>query len=142
MLRADDFQVSPWFLEAPRGPTLQIVGIEDIDYDIAFRHSDGYDATGDKLTVLVEACIPAKNDMGSQMRLDKLHGSASLKAALEADDRLTSRWQDDQTILGSQPAACDQLRVTRYRGQTRSIVSRESGGLDVLLAHWEVELLT
>ena len=141
MLRDDGFQVSPWFIEAPRGPTLQVVGLEDIDYDIAFRAGD-YDGTGDRLIVIVEAAIPAKNDIGSQMRLDKLHGPASLKAAVESDQELTSRWQDDQTILDSQPAACDDLHVRRYRGQTRSIVERDSGGLDVLLAHWEIEVLT
>lgn len=141
MLRSDGFQISPWFQEAPRSPTLQVVGLEDIDYDIVFQH-DGYDNTGDRLVVIVEAAIPAKNDLATQMRLDKLHGASSLKAALEADDTLTSRWQDDQTVTGGHAAACDQLRVRRYRGQTRSIVQRDSGGVDVLLAHWEVELLT
>jgi hypothetical protein len=118
-----------------------VIGLEDIDYDIAFRSGD-YDGSGDRQVVIVEAVIPAKNDIASQMRLDKLHGPSSLKAAVETDQQLTSRWQDDQTVLAGQPAACDDLRVRRYRGQTRSLLQRDSGGIDVILAHWEIEVLT
>lgn len=138
MLKTDGFGVRPYLQDNPVPPLLQIAGVREIDYDIQFQGPAGYQAVGDKLTVIVEACIARNVDIGSQKLLDRLHGDASLKAAIEADPRLTSRLADDGTITISQAPAADALRVTRYVGQTRHTI----GGVEYLLAEWEVEVLT
>lgn len=133
-----DFQVSLYLLDNPTPPTVQIAGIENIDYDIQFQVG-GYQAIGDKLTVQVEACLQKSTDRAAQAQLDRLHSADGLKAAIESDHQLTSRLQDDGTIDISQTPACDDLRVTEYVGAS-DFTTRS--GKQVLLATWRVEVLT
>lgn len=142
VLRDAGFQITPYVLDAPLGPTIEIAGIELAEYDIAFRDSSGYNATGDQLTVIVTATIPYKVDILTQQRMDALHSATGLKHAIEADDRLTARMQDDGSLLADQNPACDALRVARYRGQARTMIEQHSGGLDVLIGTWEVDVIT
>jgi len=136
---ADDFQVFPYLLDSPTPPALQIAGIKEIEYDIEFQGANGYQATGDQITVVIEACLHREPDVSTQKTLDALHAADGLKHAVEADDRLTSRMNDDQTVDISQPPACDALRVTKYNGSA-PLTLRD--GTEVLLATWDVEVLT
>ena len=133
-----DYQVSLYLLDNPTPPTIQIAGIENIDYDQTFQ-VDGYQAVGDKLTVQVEAALQKSTDKAAQAQLDRLHSAEGLKAAIESDRKLQARLEDDGSILISQPAACDDLRVTEYLGAS-DFTTR--GGKQVLLASWRVEVLT
>lgn len=140
-LKSDGFQVVPYLLDNPTAPTIQVGGLTDVDYDQEFRGE--YLLVGDKMTVVIEVAIPRKTDIGAQKLLDKLHGSANLKAAVEADNRLQSRMADDGTITISQEPACDDLRVVRYKGSAPMILKQAGGvGMDNLLATWEVEVWT
>lgn len=134
-----DFQVSLYLLANPTPPTIQIAGVEHIDYDIEFQGPDGYDATGDRLTVQIEAALQKGTERSGQEQLDRLHSATGLKNAVESDNRLTSRLQDDGSILISQEPACDDLRVTEYVGASDFTVA---AGKQVLLATWRVEVLT
>lgn len=133
-----DYQVSLYLLDNPTPPTVQIAGIENIDYDIQFQ-AGGYQAVGDKLTVQVEAALQKSTDKAAQAQLDRLHSADGLKAAIESDHKLQSRLEDDGTITISQPPACDDLRVTEYIGAS-DFTTRS--GKQVLLASWRVEILT
>lgn len=136
------FQVSPWFLDHPAPPTLQVSGVEDIEYDVAFPRAG---VSHDMWNVEIEACIPRGQDISAQMLLAALlspDGDSSLKAAIEADpqnDRLTKRMQDDLSVTTGHDPACDDLHVMKYRGAARH---RLEDGTDVLLATWTVQVLT
>lgn len=132
-----DYQVSAYLLDDPSPPTLQVAGVESIDYD-----TGGYGDRADTHSFVIEACFSGTSDIGSQQLLDALlapTGATSLKAAVEADRTLTSRLLDDGTVQTSQPAAVAYLRVTAYRGQSRFTLPN---GTDVLLASWTVEVAT
>jgi hypothetical protein len=135
----DGFFAYAFLQDNPTTPAIQVAGLKEIDYDIVFQTSGGYDATGDHLTVVIEAALGRAVDIDAQQKLDLLHRAQSLKAAIEADPKLTSRLQDDGTVLAGQAAACDSLRVARYVGQTPFILENT---VRVLLATWEVEVVT
>lgn len=133
-------QVSPYLLDNPMPPSVQVAGITAIDYDITFQGANGYDLSGDRFTIIVEAALPPLLDITAQQLLDDLHGSAlSLKGAIESDPKLTSRFLDDQTVTSGHPNACDALRVSRYLGAARYHLNDRG---EVLLATWEIDLIT
>lgn len=134
------YGISAYLLDAPQAPCIQVAGLEHIDYDVVFQGPDGYDAQGDRLTVQIEAALQKSSaDLTAQEQLDALHTADGLKHALEADDRLTSRLNDDGTISISQEPACDALRVSEYLGSS-NFVTR--AGEEVLLATWRVDIYT
>lgn len=133
------YQISPWFLDNPTPDAIQVSGASDIDYDVAFENRG---VSHDMWNIEIEACIQRTVDVAAQLALAKLispDSEGSLKAALEADNRLTSRFLDDMTVQTGQPPACDDLHVIRYRGTARHTLEP---GFDVLLATWTVQVLT
>lgn len=132
-LPAGDGHVGAYMLDSPTPPALQVVGLDEIDYDTL-----GYGGAGDTHLLIVEAVLGRFSDIGSQKTLDNLlSGADSVKAALESDKLLTSRLEDDGTVTTGQPAAAEWLKVRRYRGQTRFALPN---GNEVLLASWLVEV--
>lgn len=129
-----------YLLDNPTLPMICVAGIEHIDYDVAFQGPDGYQAIGDQLTVQIEAAIEKTLDLAWQQKLATLHAADGLKNAVEADQQLTSRLNDDGTITISQTPACDALRVTEYVGPPTSF--QFESGKDALLATWKVEVIT
>lgn len=133
------YQASPYLLANPTPPMVQVAGIRTIEYDIAFQNSSGYDLTGDRIIVVLEACLRTSIDIAGQQELDRLHGPSSLKAAVESDDKLTSRMLDNGSVEPGHAPACDALRVTDYTGQAQFTLEN---GTKVILATWEVEVIT
>lgn len=134
-----NYQVSPYLLDNPQAPMIQIAGLEHADYDIEFQSAAGYQAEGDRLLVQIEACLQRTSDRVAQEQLDALHAANGLKHAAETDRQLTSRLNDDGTIDISQAPAADDLRVTEYLGSAPFTTPK---GVQVLLATWRVEILT
>lgn len=135
----DGYQISPWFLDNPTPDAIQVSGAADIDYDVAFENRG---VSHDMWNIEIEACLQRTVDISAQLALAKLispDSEGSLKAALEADQRLTKRYLDDMSVLGDQAPACDDLHVLHYRGTARHTLE---GGFDVLLATWTVQVLT
>lgn len=135
----DGFQISQFFLDHPTPDTIQVSGVDEVEYDVAF-HSAG--VSHDIWLVEIEACLLRTEDISAQVVLRKLMspvGAGSLKEAIEADSRLTSRMLDDLSIETDQDPACDDLHVEKYQGQARH---RLEDGTDVLLATWIVRVLT
>lgn len=131
-----DFQVSPYLLDNPVPPAIEVTGVQRIDYDTVYARA------GDDLTWLIEAVVPPLNDIGGQMKLDLLLDAAaglSLKEAAEADRQLTSRLLDDGTVQTGQPAACSDLRVTTFNSVGRITLRN---GVEVLAASWAVQVIT
>lgn len=125
-------QVSPYLLENPSPPSLQIAGVASIDYD-----EHGFAGGEDGWLVLVEAALGRVSDVGSQTLLNRLLSDSSVKTAIESDTRLTSRLSvDGRTVTANQAAAALWVKCRRYRGPSR--VPFRDG--DMLLATWEVEV--
>lgn len=127
--------VSPWLLDNPTMPSVCVAGVSAMEFT-TFQPGDA------DITLLVEAAIGKASDVGAQKILDKLlagSGSTSLRAAVEADPQLTSRWNNDDGLTENQPAACDDLQVVAYRGQQRFTFPN---GVEALLATWEVQVIT
>lgn len=122
-------QVSAYPLENPTPPTLQVAGVATIDYD-----EHGFGSAGeDTWTVLVEAVLGKVSNVGAHTLLYRLLSESSVKTAIEADTRLTSRLSaDGKTVAANQAAAATWLKCRRYRGQSRDG--------DLLYATWEVEV--
>jgi len=97
--RIDGVQVSAYMLANPTPPTIQVMGPDEVTYDVTFgRGSDSWQ-------MVVQAFVALVTDIGAQARLDEmLHptGPLSIKEAIEFD-----------TTLGG---ACNDLRVTRSSG--------------------------
>lgn len=92
-------QITPYMLASPMAPFIEIMGPDEINYDIAMQRG------GDSTSMIVRAFVSANLDMGAQIFLDKMlasSGNTSVKEAIESD-----------TTLGG---ACDDLRVTRCSG--------------------------
>lgn len=110
-------------LDNPTPPALQVMGVDEIDYD-----SGGFSARDDTWELIIEACLGRVSDIGAQKLLNTWldsSGSTSVKAALEAD-----------TTLGG---AAREIRVVRYRGQQRFTLPNR---IEVLLASWLVQVET
>jgi hypothetical protein len=127
-------QVSPWLLDNPTLPCLQVAGVRNIEYDQAFQRG------GDSLFIVIEAAIGRATDVGAQKTLDRLlaaSGPTSLKAAVEADTSLTSRYNVDDGLRHDFEPACDDLQVETYEGQARFTFPTAT---DALLATWIVQV--
>lgn len=78
----DDVQVSPYMLDSPTPPTLQVMGPDQVTYDLAMRGGL------DEWTMIVQGFAGGATDKGAQILLDEwisAVGAKSVKAALESD---------------------------------------------------------
>ena len=131
------FHVFLYLMDDPRLPALQVAGLRTVDYDIEF-HTPSGSMEGHRLTVVIEAAVSKGSNEQAQKTLDQLHSDKSVKAAIEADDQLTSRLSDSGTVVTDQPAACDALRVVSYDLNGSFTLN---SGVEVALATWDVDIL-
>lgn len=127
--------VSPYMQESPQAPSVHVVGVAPFEYGLGFG-----DGAGDTWSVLVEAIIGTVTDIGAQRTLNALlatDGSTSLKVAVEADRKLTSRLNEKGVLTIDQSPACSDLLLSRYMGQSRTIV----GTAEMLVATWAVTVV-
>src|SRR5579862_8041679 len=78
------FQVATEQLDSPSPPTIQVAGVEAVEYDVAFPKAG---VTSDMWLVQIEVCLPRDTDRTPQRLLRKLlatAGAGSLKAAAES----------------------------------------------------------
>lgn len=132
-LPAGDGLVSPYLLDNPTPPALQVAGLEKIDYDTL-----GFGGSGDTHLFIVEGVFGRSTDIGAQKVLDGLlSGTDSVKAAVEGNQTLTSRLLETGDVLTGQSALADWVKCREYRGQSRFALPN---GVEVLLASWLVEV--
>jgi len=84
-------QISAYMLGNPTPPTLQVMGPDQIDYDLAMQRGL------DEWRFIVQGFVGAMTDRGAQVNLDAWlapTGSLSVKAAIEADRTLGGSVQD------------------------------------------------
>jgi hypothetical protein len=98
-------QVSAYMLSSPSPPCVQVMGPDEIIYDITFgRGSDTW-------MFIVQVFVALVSDIGAQKRLDRMlapTGPESIKEAVERD-----------TKLGG---SCKDLRVTRSAGYQQFVL--------------------
>lgn len=78
-------QISPYMLGSPQPPTIQVMGPDEIDYDIAMQRG------ADEWRIIVQGFVGAATDIGAQVNLDEWlapAGALSVKAAIESDRTL------------------------------------------------------
>lgn len=128
------WQVSPYLLDAPTPPCVQVGGlVAPVEYQT-------FGTAHPLFTFGIEAALLRSSDIGSQQQLDSLMdgGEFDLSAAVEDDARLTSRLLDDATLEISQEPACDDLECVF---QTQGPFVSENG-TRLLLATWHVRVMT
>lgn len=84
-LGASTVQVSPYMLENPTPPTIQVMGPDVIEYDQAFQRGM------DDMLIIVQGFAGGPSDRGAQVKLDQWlapSGATSVKAAIELDNTL------------------------------------------------------
>ena len=120
--------VSPYMLASPNSPGIEVMGPDEITYDVANQRG------GDSVTMIVRAFTGLVSAELAQINLDKLidtSGANSMKAALE------QKGVGEHTVtLGG---ACDDLRVIKCSGY---MVYPRSGGEAFLGAEWVVQVET
>lgn len=134
-LRAlEDCQVSPWLLDSPTGPTLQVAGFEGIDYAQSYGQTSS-------LEVVIEGATPLAGGIrGAYERFDVwLLGDDSVWDSLEANQTLTSRLRDNGSVLENQSPVADAVAVQEFRGYRRT---RLANNIEVLLGDWLVQVIT
>lgn len=129
------FNLSPYFKSDPELDHIQVSGQNDqAVLDVAFR-SEG--VMRDQWFFEVEALIRVGDTHSSLARADM--ATEALRHYLETDARLTSRWQDDNTVLTGQTPAADDLHVTSV-GVTPNFTL--SSGKKCVLCTFTVEVWT
>jgi len=78
-----DVQVSPYALEAPIAPTLQVKAPDDVEYNESMGHGPL-----SIWTMIVQGFAGSAFSQGAQNRLDEWVSVAGVKAAIEADRTL------------------------------------------------------
>lgn len=134
-------QVSAYLLDNPTTPSVQVAGLvqDGAEYD-----AGGFtDPPAVAWHLSIEAVLGAVSDTASQDVLNDLlapTGSTSLRAAIEANQTLTSRYvESTRTVTTGQTALADYVHLARYRGQSRHTFPN---GSEMLLAAWEVLVQT
>lgn len=131
VLSEADGHISPYFRLKPPTPCLQVAGITNVvktDFD-----------DGRTYTVTIEGVFALGDEIQAQIQLDDLIDA--VPDALEGNTAagwLFERYQDDNTTLSGQPAACDGVSFTRYRGAGRQTLDT----VEVWIASWEFEVVT
>ena len=118
----DGVQASAWSLDNPTPPTLQVLGVDNIDYDTAFGGSSS------EQTWIVQGFAGEVSQRGAQARLARWYattGDESVKAAIELDNTLGG--------------AVDQARVTSYTGDKVVSLPNQTR---LLMGEWHVEVIT
>lgn len=137
VLPVDEGQVFPWLQESPPTPCLQVAGL-DSDGAVSLTFGDAK-----QYVVLVEGCLGLVADTNAQQRLDDWLSTDAIADAVEDANSptgaLTSRLQDDGTVVTGQAAAADSVGFDGYRGQTRFPAQ---DGRVLLLATWAFKVLT
>lgn len=136
---APDYQVVAFMIAAPTPPGFQIAP------DRMQYHEELGDPTLYRFIVI--GATGYAGDLIAQQNLDQLlddrvdvSDPPSVREALEADQRLSWRLQDDGSILTGQPAACDDVTVVGCSGyRLYPLQDRQQW---VLGAEWEVEVRT
>ena len=86
VLATDEGKISPWMVANPVPPLLQVMGPDEVDYDVG-----GFDANDAHWDIVIQAFAGAVSLRGAQDRLDAWlasSGATSVRAALEADQTL------------------------------------------------------
>lgn len=113
-------------------PALMVEGIERM------QKTDFGD--GRAYLVRVEGLFSLASELDAQKKLDALIDQVA--EALEADNSpqgaLFSRYQDDNTVLASQPAAASRVAFVEYRGGSR--VPIEGTATQAISAIWVAEV--
>lgn len=126
-------QVSPFLLDSPTPRMLMVAGVDDVTY---LDFGDGVE-----WTILVSAALGLLTDQASQKTLRRLlapSGGDSIVAALEADQSLTTKLNNDGTVSTGQSAAADSIAFSEYRGQISPVLA---DGSQILLATWAFEVI-
>lgn len=127
--------VSPYMQENPQTSSVHVAAVAPFEYGLGFG-----DGAGDEWTLLVEAILGRVTDVGSQKTLNSLlatSGSTSLKVAIEADTKLTSRLNEKGVLTTDEGAACSHLLLSRYLGQSNPVL----GGALTLVGTWAVRVI-
>lgn len=128
-------QVSSVLLENPMPPAVMVAGVDEYEYADFLG--------GVQWTILIEACLGLVSQPQSHRTLRQLlapTGTTSLVAAVEADQTLTSRYNDENgQVTTDQEEAADSVAFSEYRGQSRFTLEN---GSTVLLAVWAFKVLT
>lgn len=121
-LPEDEGHVSATFQDAPKPPTLQVIGVERM----APAETAGMTEPGDLVcdwTFLVEAYMGLISEKGAHQKLNALLSAGGVPEAVESDcdagGCLYSRLQDNGTVAAGQPAAADDISFIEYRGPQR-----------------------
>lgn len=136
----DGYQVQPFALSAPVPPGFQI-SPDRIDFHQTLQ-------SGMEIRrFVVIGTVGYANDVASQEQLDALlddrvdvSDQLSVREALEADQALTSRLEDDGTVLTGQPSAADDVTVVFCSGYR--LYPIQGAQQIVLGAEWTVEVRT
>lgn len=132
VLPEDIGHVSPYFRVAPPTPSLQVAGITRMTKT---DFGDGRD-----YTVTVEGVFDLGDERHAQILLDSLIDAvADELEESHASGALFDRYQDDNTILTAQGAACAGVAFLTFRGAGRTVLPT---GVEVYIASWEFEVLT
>ncbi len=94
----NDLQVSAYMLDNPSPPTIQVMGLEEIEYDQAMARGL------DEITIIVQAFAGTPVDRAAQTLLDTWQtgfGGTSVKAAIESDRTLGGIVEDLQVVRSS-----------------------------------------
>lgn len=135
-----DYEVSAYMLAAAQPKSFQIYP-DRVDFHQTLK--DGMELQ----RFIVGAFIGYATAIESQLTLDQLlddpqdvSDPLSVRAALEADQALTSRLNDDGTISTGQPSAASDVTVAACTGYKLYTLQ---GGQQVMLgAEWVVEVRT
>lgn len=135
-LRAlEDVNIYPYPQVNVTTPTLAVAGIDEVDYvqDMG---------AGADLRFLIEGATGSQSLDHAIKRFDKWiwpEGDDSVRAALEADQKLTSRLKPDRkTVLTDQDPAASAVQLVEFRGYAREAL--ETGG-EALTGIWVVQVL-
>lgn len=123
-------QVAPYMLGNPTPPTIEIMGPDEILYDIAANRG------GDQNILIVRAFVGITVDVAASITLDKMLNSSGPLSVKEAIEYIDSPDGGRVTLGG----IVDDLRVTRSTGY--QVYPQPAPLDDVLGASWYVEILS
>lgn len=133
----EDCVVSPWLIDNITKAALSVAGPERAAY---FEGAFGQLASdrGANVPFVIEGAVSCAGGLRAGQMLFDQWILWEVPEAIEADTRLTSRLQNNGSILTDQDPACDSLAVREFRGYRRTTLPN---GSDVLLGDWVVELI-
>ena len=133
-----DCVVSPWLQESPSMDALSVVAFEAVEYKEGGFGALASDRGGD-MNMIVEGAVSLAGGLRAAQNRFDAWVLWEVPEAIESDLQLTSRLQEDGTVLAGQPAACDQLAVQEFRGYRRERLG--TGTDEFLIGDWVVLVL-